>query len=135
MGFITILSPQTAILAPGTWIGILSQGLKIAIKSNFLHNFIGFKVCVHGFYAYNLWIRNQLDWLPSSYIPIYVLGSKNWGLVTKNHDKTHFCPILCVLKWIFMGFMHTNCWSGSDLIQLLSYYNPIHVPKPKMWFQ
>ena len=62
LGFIAILGHQTAILGPGTWIGmtyieILSLGLEIAIKSNFWPNFIGFKVSFHEFYwfyAYKL---------------------------------------------------------------------------------
>ena len=65
MGFIAILGHQTAILGPGTWIGmtyieILSQGLKIAIKSNFWPNFMGLSRIFMGFMGFMhtiLWIR------------------------------------------------------------------------------
>ena len=35
----------------------------------------------------------------------------------------------------FMGFMHTNCGSGSDLNQLPSSYIPIYGPGPKTGLQ
>ena len=51
-------------------------------------------------------LGKHFDWLPSSYISIYVLGSKNWDVVIQNFNKTQFWPN-------FMGFMGTYSKLGK----------------------
>jgi len=67
--------------------------------------FMAFMDLMHTYYK----IGKHLDWLPISYIPTYVLGSKNWDLVTLNCNETQLWPILLVLRWNFMGFMGSYC--------------------------
>jgi len=49
-------------------------------------------------------LGKHFDWLPSSYISIYVLGSKNWDVVIQNFNKTQFWPNFMGFKVEFYGF-------------------------------
>ena len=49
-------------------------------------------------------LGKHFDWLPSSYISIYVLGSKNWDVVIQNFNKTQFWPNFMGFDVEFYGF-------------------------------
>ena len=54
--------------------------------------------------------NEHLDWLPSSYIAIYVLVSKNWGSATSNCDKTQLWHNVMGFKVEFHGFYGFNAY-------------------------